>query len=580
MHCPSLQYLPVVLTSVAFAACASSQSASQFPSNEALQKLAQKPAAVRPQQGELVDVEKWELTGPLPEQVNDEPAAGSGPASALLAELVKGRPGLLLASSSAECSARELGLFFAAKRASMTSSLEHFVAGRCGVTGTVQLSHGYRYQELRADSDEASLFAQLAPGLREDLQKRLSTLTGPHLIGLWFGKRDGLAVASWVVVPRQARIDAMAMVPGADGQIVVRGEMLSPADHVEALINRGRFGFRRCTVDTTVRMPQFKLSCEADPADTSTTIQVAAFEPGRVLGRTVLSLLCWPKAELGNHYQRPSLVEPSGATSGDIAADLAALVGNVRNLAGMKPLQVSRPESQTAQRLAPHYFAALAGLESELVADQVVLGLRAGWEVGTRLRVGQFTSGVSEGTVSAARLLSEVLESPGGREALLDPEVDHLAIGAVGSPTHGFVAAVFSTYASFELGDARGLADKVHRRLDELRAQKGLDRAEALPQLEADLATIARQVSSGTLDADQGLNRALAVAAERTHTAVRAHYVDAVDLDKLTIPDELIARSPLRVAIVVGQHQPSGDPWSRYLVYFIAIDRNDVVASL
>jgi hypothetical protein len=517
----------------------------------------------------------------LPEQVNDDPAPGSGPTGALLAELVKSRPGLLLASSSAWCSARELGLFFAAKRAHVSGSLQRFIAGRCGVTGTVQLSHGYRYQEIRGEADEDSLFAQLAPGLKEDLKKTLAGLAGPHLVGLWFGKREGLAVASWVIVPRQARIDAMAMVPTADGQIVVRGEMLSRADHVEAAVNRGRFGFRRCSVDTSVHMPQFSLRCEADPADTSTTIQVAAFEPGRVLGRTVLSLLCWPKGEPSNRYRRPSLVEGSGdQPSGDVAAELAALVGKVRNQAGMKPLRLSGAESQTAKRLAPHYFASLAGLESELVADQIVLGLRAGWEVGAPLRIGQFTYGVAEGTVSPARLLAEVLEVPSGREALLDPEVDHWALGVVGSKAHGFIGAVFSTYANFELGDAHGLAEKVHRRLDELRAQKGLPRAEALPKLEADLATVAREVSAGALDADQGLNRALTIAAERERGAVRAHSVDADDLDKLTIPDELVVRNPLRVAIVVGHHRPKGDPWRRTIGYFVAVERADVVAKV
>jgi len=34
----------------------------------------------------------------------------------------------------------------------------------------------------------------------------------------------------------------------------------------------------------------------------------------------------------------------------------------------------------------------------------------------------------------------------------------------------------------------------------------------------------------------------------------------------------------LRVAIAVGKHQAKGDPWQRYVVYFVASDRIDVVA--
>ena len=405
--------------------------------------------------------------------------------------------------------------------------------------------------------------------------------TGPNLIGIWFGRRDGIALASWVVVPRQARVDPIAMVPGGDGQIIVRGEVLTGADRVEGLINRGAYGFGRCQADEKVRMPQFRLSCPADPADESANVQIAAFEPGRVLGHTIVSLIVWPKGKIGSCYRRPSLssnLDTDTKPSAHLASDLVSLIGRVRNQAGMKALHFSEAESQTALRLAPHYFAALAGLESEAIADQVVLGLRAGWEVGAPLRVGQFTYGATEGTDSTSRLLAEALEVPGGRVALLDPEVDHLAVGAIGGQGLGFVGALFGTYATFELGDSRSHAEKLHQRLGDLRAQKGLPRAEILPQVEADLSAVTRQVSSGELSANQGLDRALAVAVERTHAAVRAHFVDALDLDQVKIPDELVSMPSLRVAIAVGKHQAKGDPWQRYVVYFVASDRIDVVA--
>jgi hypothetical protein len=48
------------------AACAS-QSASQFPSQDELKKLAERPAANPAQPETWADVEEWELTGPLRE---------------------------------------------------------------------------------------------------------------------------------------------------------------------------------------------------------------------------------------------------------------------------------------------------------------------------------------------------------------------------------------------------------------------------------------------------------------------------------------------------------------------------------
>jgi hypothetical protein len=44
------------------------------------------------------------------------------------------------------------------------------------------------------------------------------------------------------------------------------------------------------------------------------------------------------------------------------------------------------------------------------------------------------------------------------------------------------------------------------------------------------------------------------------------------------IPDELVTMRSLRVAIAVGQVQAKGDPWRRFVVYFVAADRADVLA--
>ena len=567
---------------LALDACGSTQSASQFPSRDELRKLAERPAVNQVQPGNWADVAEWEVTGPLPDVASDAPAPLDGPWNGLLADLAKARPGLLMAANAANCTARELGVFFAAKRAQSAGALQRFVAARCGLTGTLQIAHGYRYQETPTAMDERVVFAQWSPLLKDELQKAVASSTGPHLIGIWFGQRDGLAIASWVVVPRQARVDPIPMVPGADGQVVVHGEVVSRADRIEGLINRGAYGFRRCETDPKVRMPQFTIRCQADPADVSANVQIAAFDPGRVLGHTILSLIVWPKGELGTRYRRPSLASSAGAAevtpSGNVVSELVSLVGQVRAQAGMKALRLSEAQSGTARRLAPHYFAALAGLEPENIADQVVLGLRAGWEVGAPLRVGQFTYGAIEGTESTSRLLSEALDAPSGREALLAPDVDHLAVGVIGGPGQGFVGAVFGTYATFELGDARSHAEQLYRRLSDLRAQKGLPRAEALPQLAADLSAVIREVSMGKWSANQGLEHALSLAAERTQAPVRAHFVDALELAQLAIPDELVAAPSLRIAIAVGQYQPKGDPWQRHIVYFVAVDRIDVLA--
>jgi hypothetical protein len=71
-----------------------------------------------------------------------------------------------------------------------------------------------------------------------------------------------------------------------------------------------------------------------------------------------------------------------------------------------------------------------------------------------------------------------------------------------------------------------------------------------------------------------GLNKAL----QRTNLSVGGYYVDADNLDELTIADELLSAPFLRVAIAVGQYQPKGQPWRRYVVYFVTVDQPPAVA--
>ena len=149
--------------------CGTGGSASQFPSREQIQKLAERPAAALPSKGELADVEEWELEGPLPSQVEDETVALSEPWRDVAAELAGKRPGLILASNSAACMARQIGLFFAAKRARMTESLERFIAARCGITGTPQIAHGFRYQEVHGAVDERRMAAEWRPLLKNEM---------------------------------------------------------------------------------------------------------------------------------------------------------------------------------------------------------------------------------------------------------------------------------------------------------------------------------------------------------------------------------------------------------------------------
>jgi hypothetical protein len=67
-------------------------------------------------------------------------------------------------------------------------------------------------------------------------------------------------------------------------------------------------------------------------------------------------------------------------------------------------------------------------------------------------------------------------------------------------------------------------------------------------------------------------------AAARTRGGVRAYSVEAIELDQLAFPDEIVALPSARVAISVGEHQPAGDPWHRFIVYLVIAEGQDEVA--
>ena len=77
----------------------------------------------------------------------------------------------------------------------------------------------------------------------------------------------------------------------------------------------------------------------------------------------------------------------TGAGSGigrAISARFVEELNALRARAGLAAVSYAESESATAARVAPHYFGALLGTGPETVADVVMLGLIAGYDVPDR----------------------------------------------------------------------------------------------------------------------------------------------------------------------------------------------------
>src|SRR6185503_8794253 len=320
---------------------------------------------------------------------------------------------------------------------------------------------------------DEKLFADLSAGARKEIQSILKE--GGQDAGIFFGRKAGLAVVALAVSHRRLLLEKNPMVPGPDGKVVVRGGLLQPAASIRAAINRGRFGFAKCARDPSVKLPRFSFECPALPEDEAAWLEVAAFPPGRILGSNVMEMLVWPAGKPGKTYVRLAQAKASAAPAeAPSLPDLVQSINDMRKEAGLSPLRLADQESRTASLLAPHYFAAISGAEPETTADQVALGLRAGWDVDGTVRYGTFVSTWVKDAASFGDVLRSALARPFGREALLDPAAERVAIGTVAADKDQVLAAVLSTYALFDGYKHDKDSGMVMARLAAARAERGL----------------------------------------------------------------------------------------------------------
>jgi hypothetical protein len=260
----------------------------------------------------------------------------------------------------------------------------------------------------------------------------------------------------------------------------------------------------------------------------------------------------------------------------DARAQLLALINEVRRGAGLPEVTLAARESAVAEKVAPHYFAAIAGGEPEIVADQVVLGVRAGWDVDGDVLDGRFTAGAVVKTDDLGRLLDAVLERPSGREALLGHAVRQVALGPVVAREQELLAMVAGSYVFFEGAHHDADAQRVLGRLTKAR----VDHQMAPPQKLADVQSVAQdaaaRVQSGQSSPKQALKRMLQRSVEAVPgLGFRGWVFEVGSIDELTFPVELVRQPIGGVAISVCHYRPKNGPWSRLVVFVLAAGTTD-----
>jgi len=551
---------------------ARSADTSQFPSKQELEKLGASPAPASLFGLDVRRVDTWELAGPFPEAIADEPYTEAGsPWAELLAQAASRRAGLVLPTRSMECVARELGRFQLAHRSQPTPSLRYFITARCNASVAdvaFQLVEG----PVLPGSDDAAVFAHWKSAVGDAI--RASLEGGPRTAGIWYGRDGDRAVAMVAAGRRVLVIEPFSPVPGPDGALEIRGESLEPVKEISGLFNRGRFGVGRCEAVGDAKLPSFHLRCPLDAGAGETLIALTAFPPDRLIGRLGLLVLASPGGGASTAYRRPVYGESWPMLDAqNLAEGFVDLLNAVRREARLDPLVLDAAQSEMASELAPHFFAAREGHTSAVVADMVVLGMLAGWTVDGIVQAGHFASAWALRTTDLSDLLATALEFPWGRETLLAGDVERIAIGPILATEQGkeSLAAVFGTYALFSEKHHDAMARRVVEKLEAERRRRGVEAPEELGDVTLVCQRVASAVQAGE-DPTDALDALLQQSVDVLQRPVAGWLAEVSEIDGLEFPEEYLARPSLEVAVAVTHRRKPGDPWGRYVVMLVVAD--------
>ncbi len=530
---------PLLVLVAGLAACGGSAGSGAFPSRTEIDAIAAAPLPSGGLDDRSVDVASWELRGPAAEAIDE--ATGNDPSAwgGMLAAATSAGPGLV-ASQAMGCVAREAAVFVAQKGALPAQTLRRFLAARCGAAST-DVSLAYQAGTVPPAMTEADVSVQWGPQVRAMVQSGLRG--GNRLAGIGFARANDHAAVLLATAPRRARLERTP-IAASGGGVVLRGELLVPAAHIEAMVTSGRFGYAECAVDAAVALPRFSVACPVAAADASAWIEVAAFPAGRVLGDAVIDIQVFPAGAPDHTYAHAPAASRGGPRDpAALAIGVVEHLNAVRRDAGLGAVRLSLGESRKAAALAPHYFAALGGHGDVTVADKIALGLQAGWDVEGVVRDGHFATGRGDAQ-SPDDLLDQACASPFGRRALLDPEVQSVAVGTV--VVGDVLGALIGTYAIVDPRRAPDESSAVLSRLSRLRQTKRLAAPTVVPQLASVLAKASERVLAGQDPAD-AMHWLLESAAEQARgKRVHVWVSQASTVERLDLPPSCStnARSP------------------------------------
>ena len=574
---PPPSALRIVLPTLVALGCAtgsgSPETASngQFPTEQEVARIENAPLPESVFRSDLRQAHEWRIEANIPARIEPRRWVERSAWGELLGGVTDATEGQVVPTEAMHCVASEFARFAVEQGGRPDASVQRFIVGGCNAS-VAHVSFRSLQGKVRSSENDEQLFERLRAGTLSLAQS--AVVPGQRsVLGIGFARRDDRAAVYLATGRPSVELEPVETRLGRGQTFELRGRILDPAGMITAAINRGRYAVAACDPVGESRPPAFHFACEPDPADESAWVSLSFTPPNRVLGRRALDALVWPRG--GDHrvYRRfeYTSARPIADATLFTPAFLEELNG-VRARAGLGPVTHDAAQSETATRVAPHFFAAMAGAVDERMADLAALGLLAGWDVDGKIRSGGIAFGAVPETNDLAVLLSATLEDPLARTTLLDPEADRLAVGPIVGRAGNVpvLAAVVTTYSLFDKTTKQADADALFARLTEERLRRELPPPYRLVDIWMDVTQSADEVGRGETP-EFVLDDLLQASVTTLSREVSGWYGEAADLDEFGFPEALLTAPRLGTAIGISHRKDPDEAWGRYVLLIVSV---------
>lgn len=528
-----------------------------FPSQTDLAALANTPLAA-PGPTAPAQLDPVDLVGPFPDRFGDARLGpNDDPFDQLLGRASDHLPGVVQ-TVGLNCVAREVGHHMARTGRQADEPLKRFIAQACGVSTTNMATLG-RAGPAKKGWTARKIYRKWKKDLRTLAGTRL--FSGPYQVGGWLGVVDDRAVAVMVGAAHTMDLDPSPRQANASGEIRLTGALHDPAVRLVVQVTHGPFGVAQCAVDPEVKLPRFVVDCPLDAGDATATISFGRFEEGRLMGQMAGVVQAWPRADRPTRYAPVIEGTPLPADVAAWGPTLVEAINGRRTALGLESVAHDPAESAGITGLVAPFDAAITGRLDPREADQVAMGVMAGWAVQGHVLEGAFAHGMIDGPATVERALADILWLPDGRQALFDVRATRLAIGAarLGGERAGMLVGAYRTLEEgwrFDLAIAD--ANEVLEALTLARAALDKPAPERLTVVEQSHIPMVGSELRGD-KVQTALGALMATTGQQTGARPAGAALRTTRLDVLSFPPEVLEAD--RLAIIVGYGTTEAGPW-------------------